>query len=75
MKIDIVREALKCLNFREKRIILLRYGLDDTHKKTQVEVAKIFGCSRTTIVKQEQRALFKMRQPRYAKQLKDFIDD
>lgn len=33
MKIDIVREALQCLTSREQQIILLRYGLDEVHKK------------------------------------------
>lgn len=74
MKIDIVREALQCLTSREKQIILLRYGLDDAHCKTQSEVALIFGCSRPHITKQEQKALIKMRHPRNTKKLKDFID-
>ena len=51
MKIDIVREALQCLTSRERQIILLRYGLDDTHKKTQDEIAEIFGCSKSLIAK------------------------
>lgn len=75
MKINIVREALKCLTSREQQIILLRFGLDDVHKKTQDEVAEIFGCSKATIAKQEQRALIKMRHPRNTKKLKDFIDE
>lgn len=75
MKIDIVREALQCLTSREQQIILLRYGLDEVHKKTQDEVAEIFGCSKTTIAKQEQKALVKMRHPRNTRKLKDFIED
>lgn len=75
MKIDIVREALQCLNSREQQIILLRYGLDETHKKTQEEIAEIFGCSKNTIAKQEQKALIKMRHPRNTRKLKDFIED
>ena len=75
MKIDIVRESLQCLTSREQQIILLRYGLDDVHKKTQEEVAEIFGCSRYKIAKQEQKALVKMRHPRNTKKLKDFIDE
>lgn len=74
MKIDIVKEALSCLTSRERQIILLRYGLDETHKKTQEEVAKLFGCSKSTILKQEQRAILKMRHPRNTKKLKDFIE-
>ena len=75
MKIDIVRDALQCLTSREQQIILLRYGLDDVHRKTQDEVAKMFGCSQTTIAKQEQRALTKMRHPRNTRKLKDFIEE
>ena len=75
MKIDIVREALKSLTSREQQIILLRYGLDDVHRKTQAEVAKIFGCSVPTIAKQEQKALIKMRHPRNTRKLKDFREE
>lgn len=75
MKIDIVREALQCLTSREQQIILLIYSLDEIHKKTQDEVAEIFGCSKTTIVKQEQKALVKMRHPRNTRKLKDFIGE
>lgn len=75
MKIDIVREALQCLTSREQQIILLRYGLDDVHRKTQEEVAEIFDCSKKTIARQEQRALVKMRHPKNTRKLKDFIDE
>ena len=75
MKIDIVREALKSLTSREQQIIFLRYGLDDVHRKTQEEVAQMLGCSQTSIAKQEQKALIKMRHPRNTRKLKDFIDD
>lgn len=75
MKIDIVREALQCLTSREQQIILMRYGFDEAHKKTQDEVAEIFGCSRTAIANQEKKALVKMRHPRNTRKLKDFIED
>lgn len=75
MKIDIVREALRCLTSREQQIIFLRYGLDEANKKTQDEVAEIFGCSKVTIAKQEQKALIKMRHPRNTRKLKDFIEE
>lgn len=75
MKIDIVREALQCLTSREQQIILLRYGLDEVHQKTQEDLAEIFGCSQATIARQEQRALVKMRHPRNTRKLKDFIEE
>lgn len=75
LKVGIVREALKSLTYREQQIILLRYGLDDAHRKTQEEVAEMFDCSKMTILKQEQKALIKMRHPKNTRKLKDFIDD
>ena len=75
IKIDIVREALQCLTSREQQIILLRYGLDETYKKTQEEVAEIFGCSQSVIARQEKKALLKMRHPRNTRKLKDFIEE
>lgn len=75
IKIDFVRKALQCLTSREQQIILLRYGLDEAHQKTQDEIAEIFGCSQSAIAKQEQKALIKMRHPRNTRKLKDFIDE
>lgn len=75
MKINVVKDALKCLTTREKQIILMRYGLDDAHKKTVEEVAKYFDCTTRTIYNQEQKALKKMRHPKNTKRLKDFIED
>lgn len=49
--------------------------MDDVHRKTQEEVAQMLGCSQTSIAKQEQKALIKMRHPRNTRKLKDFIDD
>lgn len=75
MKIDIVREALQCLTSKEQKIILLRYGLDDAHRKSLQEIGEMFNCSRTTIENIEKRALIKMRHPRNTKRLKDFIEE
>lgn len=75
IKSDIVREALQCLTSREQQIILLRYGLGDTYRKTQEEIAKMFGCSRAFISHKEQKALRKMRHPRNTGKLKDFIEE
>ena len=75
LKIDIVRDALKSLSHREQQIILLRYGLDDKHRKSQEEVAEILNCSSQNVSLIERRALIKMRHPRITKKLKDFIND
>ena len=39
-----------------KFVMDMEYGLDEVHIKTQDEVAEIFGCSKTTIAKQEAKA-------------------
>ena len=75
IKNDIVREALLALTTREQKIILMRYGLDDKSKKTQAEIAELFGCSKQTIANQEHKALVKMRHPRNTRKLKDFIEE
>lgn len=75
LKADIVREALQTLTYREQQIILLRYGLDNAHRKTLNELAEIFDCHKNTILKQEQKALIKMRHPKNTRKIKDFIDD
>ena len=75
LKIDIVRDALKSLSHREQQIILLRYGLDDKHRKNLDEIAEILNCSRQNVSLMEKRALIKMRHPRNTKKLKDFFND
>lgn len=75
MKIEVVKEALQSLTSREQQIILLRYGLDETNRKTQNEVAELLGCSQAAIAKQEQKALIKMRHPRNTRKLKGFIEE
>lgn len=74
IKNEALRDALNCLTTREKRIIFLRYGLDDASCKTQEEIAEMFDCSRTSIAKQEARALTKMRHPKNTRKIKDFLD-
>lgn len=73
-KTIVINEVLNVLNDREKQIILLRYGLNDIECKTQKEIANLFNCSQAGICRQEQRALTKMRRPRHAKKIKDFIN-
>lgn len=74
LKVDILKEVLQSLTYREQQIILLRYGLGNDCKKTQGEIAEIFNVSQVTIFRQEQRALVKMRHPRNTRKLKDFIN-
>lgn len=51
----------KCLNEREKEIILLRYGLITGKEVTQREIGEFFGISRSYISRIEKKALQKLR--------------
>lgn len=53
-------EIEKSLKGREKVIILLRYGLNDGKPKTQREIAKILGISRSYVSRIEKKALKKL---------------
>ncbi len=50
-----------CLDEREKSIIRLRYGLNESSKRyTQIEVSKILGISRSYVSRIEKKALMKL---------------
>ena len=50
----------KVLKDREKRIVELRYGLEDGGCKTQREIAKMLGISRSYVSRIEKRAIEKL---------------
>ncbi len=54
-------EALNELSPREKRILELRYGLEDDHPRTLKEVGKVFNVSRERIRQIEKKALSKLK--------------
>lgn len=58
--IKLIDKYFSVLNKREKEIIIKRYGLDDTDKLTQKEIAKKFNISRSYVSRIEKRALTKM---------------
>jgi RNA polymerase sporulation-specific sigma factor len=50
----------KCLAEREKEIIILRYGLSGMPERTQSEIGKMFGISRSYVSRIEKKALQKL---------------
>ena len=48
-----LREKLKCLSPRERKVIELRYGLSDCESQTQREIAKILNISRSYVSHRE----------------------
>lgn len=57
---DILRDALERLNPREKRIIMLRFGLGGQRERTQKEVADLLGISQSYISRLEKRILSRL---------------
>ena len=56
-----LRQAMLKLSPREKKIIQLRFGLDDLGERTQKEVADILGISQSYISRLEKRILKRLR--------------
>lgn len=48
------------LKEREKSILVMRFGLDGTKPKTQNQIAKIFGISRSYVSRIETKAISKL---------------
>ncbi|MBN1302942.1 MAG: sigma-70 family RNA polymerase sigma factor [Anaerolineales bacterium] len=68
-----LEEVLASLSPREARILRLRFGLDDGTSYTLEEVGQKFGLTRERIRQIEGRALRRLRHPRRARQLKDYL--
>ncbi len=56
----VVLEKLKCLTRRERMVIQLRFGLMDSPKKTQREIARMLGISRSYVSRIEKKAVQKL---------------
>jgi RNA polymerase sporulation-specific sigma factor len=60
MELEKVKEFISILDEREKEVIVGRFGLDLQKEKTQREIAKELGISRSYVSRIEKRALMKM---------------
>jgi RNA polymerase sporulation-specific sigma factor len=60
MELEKVKEYIDILDEREKDVIIGRFGLDLKKEKTQREIAKELGISRSYVSRIEKRALMKM---------------
>lgn len=69
-----VEDILDTLTPRERRVLQLRYGLQDGHQRTLEEVGKRFGVTRERIRQIEAKALRKLRHPSRAKKLRDYLE-
>ena len=67
-------EVLETLTVREKKVLELRFGLEDGRSRTLEEVGQHFGVTRERIRQIEAKALRKLRHPSRSKRLKDFLE-
>jgi len=69
-----LEDVLDSLTPREKRVLRLRFGLDDGRARTLEEVGQEFGVTRERIRQIEAKALRKLRHPSRSKKLKDYLE-
>jgi RNA polymerase primary sigma factor len=70
---DKVDEVLNTLTAREARVLRMRFGLDTGIPYTLEEVGEKFGLTRERIRQIEGKALRRLRHPRRARQLKEYL--
>lgn len=68
-----LRKALDILTERERKVLSLRYGLDDDEPRTLEETGKELGISRERVRQIQNEALEKMRHPRVKERLEQFL--
>jgi len=68
------RQILKSLNPRERKILRMRYGIEQESDRTLEEIGQSFGLSRERIRQLEVQALRKLRHASQARELKSFIE-
>ena len=70
-----LKKVLDGLAERERKVITLRFGLEDGHPRTLEEVGREFGVTRERIRQIESKTLAKLRHPSRSGKLKDYLED
>ena len=68
-----IGDVLETLSIRERRVLQLRFGLEDGRSRTLEEVGREFSVTRERIRQIEAKALRKLRHPTRSRKLKDFL--
>lgn len=69
-----INESMQTLNYREREILRLRYGLADGYANTLEEVGRIFSVTLERVRQIESKAVRKLQQPYRNKALMSFVD-
>ena len=68
-----VNDVLHTLSDRERRVLQLRFGLEDGRDRTLEVIGREFGVTRERIRQIEAKALRKLRHPTRSRRLKDYF--
>ena len=71
---DALGKVLETLSPREKKVLIMRFGLEDGKPKTLEEVGREFKVTRERIRQIEAKAIRKLKHPTRARKLKDFLE-
>ena len=71
---DRIKDILATLNYREREIIKLRYGIGDGYTYTLEEVGRIFKVTRERVRQIEAKAVMKLQHPIRARKLAGFLE-
>ena len=69
-----IAEVLEALDYREREILRLRFGLADGYAYTLEEVGKIFSVTRERVRQIENKAVRTLQHPTRAKKLAAFVE-
>ena len=71
---ETVEDVLSSITMRERRVLQLRFGLEDGRSRTLEEVGREFSVTRERIRQIEAKALRKLRHPSRARRLRDYLE-
>jgi len=69
-----IDEVLSSLTPRERRVLQLRFGLEDGRSRTLEEIGQEFELTRERIRQIEAKALRRLRHPSRSRKLKDYLE-
>ena len=69
-----IADVLQMLDYREREIMRLRYGLADGYTYTLQEIGRIFSVTRERVRQIESEAIRKLQHPGPARKLAGFMD-
>jgi len=68
-----IRHIMDAMPDRERRVIQLRFGLEDGHSRTLEQVSRELGITRERVRQIEMKALMTLRDPSNKEKLRDYI--